>query len=465
MTDVASAPQSVTVTNTGAVALPITSITLSTSGSQPFSQTNNCGSSVAVGAICTINVVFNPASVGSASATLSVNAGNGAGTQTVALSGTGVAATYTVSPTSLAFGNEITNVVSAPKSVTVTNTGTVALPITSITLSTSGYQPFSQTNNCGNSVAVGANCTINVVFNPASVGSATATLSVNAGNGAGTQTVSLSGTGIAPVITASYTASPTSLPFGNETRNVASAPMSVTVTNTGAVALPITSITYSTAGSQPFSQTNTCGSSVAVGATCTISVVFNPASVGSAAATLSVNAGSGAGTQTVALSGTGIAATYTVSPTSLAFGNETTSVASAPKSVTVTNTGSAALPITSITLSTPGSQPFSQTNTCGSPVAVGANCTISVVFNPASDGSATATLSVNTGNGAGTQTVALSGTGTAPTLPPTTVSSSKSGGGGLDAISLLSLLAMFGLQQRRQFNARTSVTERRSRRL
>ncbi len=447
--------------------------------------------------------------------------------------------TYTASPTSLAFGNEITNVASAPKSVTVTNTGAVALPITSITLSTSGSQPFSPTNTCGSSIAVGANCTISVVFNPAVVGSATATLSVNAGSGAGTQTVALSGTGIA----ATYTASPTSLAFGNEITNVASAPKSVTVTNTGAVALPITSITLSTSGSQPFSQTNTCGSSIAVGANCTISVVFNPAVVGSATATLSVNAGSGAGTQTVALSGTGIAATYTASPTSLAFGNEITNVASAPKSVTVTNTGAVALPITSITLSTTGSQPFSQTNTCGSPVPVGANCTISVVFNPAVVGSATATLSVNTGGGpltvnlsgegsfnvalassiasttvgvpvtltwsstpgatctasggttadgwtgtfgpSGTRAVSEASSGNydyglnclaqnvsakaavtvAVTLPVTTVSSSKSGGGALDAISLLSLLAMIGLQQRRQFNARAGVTERRSRRL
>jgi predicted RecA/RadA family phage recombinase len=162
----------------------------------------------------------------------------------------------------------------------------------------------------------------------------------------------------------------------------------------------------------------------------------------------------------VALSGTGIAAIYSASPTSLAFGNETTNVASAPKSVTVTNTGTVALPITSITLSTTGSQPFSQTNNCGTSVAVGATCTISVVFDPASAESATATLSVNAGNGAGAQIVALSGTGIA-TLPTTTVSSSNSGGGALDAISLLSLLAMFGLQQRRRINARTRVTARR----
>ncbi len=244
--------------------------------------------------------------------------------------------------------------------------------------------------------------------------------------------------------TPTYTALPTSLAFGNEITNVASAPMSVKVTNTGSVALPIASITLSTMGSHPFSQTNTCGTSVAVGANCTISVVFNPAAVGSAAATLSVNAGSGAGTQTVALSGTGITATYTALPTSLTFGNEITNVASAPKSVTVTNTGTVALPITSITLSTTGSQPFSQTNNCGSSVAVGANCTISVVFNPAAVGSAAATLSVNAGNGAGTQTVALSGAGTAS--PP----SSGSGGGALDVLSLLSLLTIVYLVKRRE---------------
>ena len=331
---------------------------------------------MAVGANCTINVVFDPASVGAAAATLSINAGNGAGTQTVGLSGTGIVSTYTASPTSLAFGNELTNAASAPKAVTVTNTGAVALPITSITLSSSGSQPFSQSNTCGSSVAVGANCTINVVFDPASVGAATATLSVNAGNGAGTQTVALSGTGIV----STYTVSPTSLSFGNELTNVASAPKAVTVTNTGAVALPITSITLSSSGSQPFSQSNTCGSSVAAGANCTINVVFDPASVGAATATLSVNAGNGAGTQTVALSGTGIVSTYTASPTSLSFGNELTNVASAPKAVTVTNTGAVTLPITSIALSSSGSQPFSQGNTCGSSLAAGAACTINVVL-------------------------------------------------------------------------------------
>ena len=407
LTNVASSPKSVTLTNTGTLALPIGSITLSTTGSQPFAQTNTCGSSVAVGARCTISVVFNPATTGSATATLSVTAGSGAATQTVALSGTGIVPTYTLSVASLAFGNELINVASAPKSITVTNSGVVALPISSITLSTAGSQPYAQTNTCGSSLAVGARCTIAVVFNPATTGSATATLSVTAGSGAATQTVALSGTGIVPT----YTLSVASLAFGNELINVASAPKSITVTNSGVVTLPISSITFSTAGSQPYAQTNTCGSSVAVGGSCTIAVLFNPPSTGSVTATLTVCAGNGAATQTVALSGTGIVPTYTLSAASLVFGNELTNVPSTPKSVTLTNTGVVALPVTSITLSTSGAQPFAQTNTCGSSIAVGASCTIAVLFNPPSTGSVTATLTVCAGSGAATQTVALSGTG------------------------------------------------------
>ena len=209
-----------------------------------------------------------------------------------------------------------------------------------------------------------------------------------------------------------YALSPASLAFGSETTKVASAPMSTTVTNTGAVALPITSITLSGTSAHSFAQTNTCGTSVAVSATCTINVVFNPTSPGLKKGTLSVNAGGGAGTQTVALTGSGVAPPYTVAPTVVAFGSQAHGTNSAAQAATVTNTGSVALPITSITLSSTSPHPFSQTNTCGTSVAANATCTISVVFSPTATGLRKATLSVNAGNGAGTQTMALSGTGT-----------------------------------------------------
>jgi hypothetical protein len=209
--------------------------------------------------------------------------------------------TYTVLPTSVAFGSVPHGTTSGPQSVTVKNIGTVALPLTSITLSGTNPKQFSQTHTCGTSVAVGATCTISVVFKPTFAVPLTATLNVNASGGAGRQTVALSGTGVV----APYTVLPTSLAFGSVPHGTTSGPQSVTVKNIGTVALPITSITLSGTNPKQFSQTHTCGTSVAVGATCTISVVFKPTVTGSKMATLNVNAGGGAGTQTVTLSGSG----------------------------------------------------------------------------------------------------------------------------------------------------------------
>ncbi|MGA2190664.1 MAG: choice-of-anchor D domain-containing protein, partial [Steroidobacteraceae bacterium] len=407
-TGVPSAPQVLVITNTGAPALPIQSITLSGTNHALFSETNNCGTPVAAGATCTIAVVFTPTAAGSMSAVLSVNGGV-AGTQTVALNGTGVAPSYTVSPASLAFGSVQRGVASAPQAVTLTNTGTLVLPVTSIAVSGASAALFSLSNGCGTTVAAGATCTLGVVFTPVAIGLRTATLSVSAGGGAGTQKVALSGSGALPA----FTIAPTSAVFGSVQTGVASAPQVLTLTNTGPLALPIKSITLSGTNHALFSETSGCGTSVAVGAACTIAVVFTPTVTGSMSATLSVNGGV-AGTQSVALSGSGAVPAYTVTPTSLAFGAAFAGVASAPQELTLTNTGTLALPITSISVTGANPTQFSQTNGCGVSVAVGAACTINVVFTPASAGSMTATLSVN-GGGTQTQTAALSGTGIVPT--------------------------------------------------
>ncbi|MGO9039485.1 MAG: choice-of-anchor D domain-containing protein [Steroidobacteraceae bacterium] len=200
-----STAQAITVTNNGTIALPITSITRSGTNPGQFTETNNCRPSVGVGATCTINIVFKPTAREALAATLNVNAGGGAGTQTVALSGTGIPGPYQVSPSALMFGTQAVGTPSTAQAVTVTNNGTIALPITGITRSGANAGQFSETNNCRPSVGIGATCTINVVFSPTVKGSKTATLNVNAGGGAGTQTVALSGTGtIAKVQVTTY---------------------------------------------------------------------------------------------------------------------------------------------------------------------------------------------------------------------------------------------------------------------
>ncbi len=347
----------------------------------------------------------------------------------------GLLPTYTLLPASLAFGSQTTNVASPPMAVTVANTGAVALPITSVTLTGTNASQFSQTNTCGASVAVAGACTINVVFMPTAAGSATATLSVNTGNNAGTQTVALSGSGAVPT----YSASPTSLAFGNQLTNIASTPKSVTVTNAGTVPLPIASITLSSAGSQPFSQTHTCGTSVAVAAKCTISVVFNPAAVGPATATLSVNAGNNAGTQTVALSGTGIAPTV--------------ALAAAPASIRVGSSVSLTWTSSNATSCSAGGGQSGD----GWAGAKSVNGTASVT--PKAAGTITYTMTCYSGPRsvqAMAQVTATSApsSGTGGSSGGSTSSSSGGGGGGaLDVISLLSLLTMIGLRQRRSFIA------------
>lgn len=319
----------------------------------------------------------------------------------------GLLSTVSVSQTSLSFGSEPVNSSSAAKTVTVTNTGVVPLSISGISLSNTSPQPFSQTNNCGSSVAVNNSCTINVVFDPSALGAASATLTIATGAyTAGTQTVTLSGTGAAPT----FMVSPSSLAFGVLPPNSASAPMPVTVTNTGSVVLAISSITLSSTSPQPYSQTNNCGSSVAVGSSCTINVTFDPATSGAANATLNIQAGGGAGLQSVALSGAGTGPSYTVSATSVAFGDQAVNSASAPQSVTVSNTGVVVVPIPSITLSSTSPQPYAQTNNCGTAVAVGSSCTINVVFDPAAAGASSATLAINAGTTP--SNVSLSGSGT-----------------------------------------------------
>jgi Gametolysin peptidase M11/Abnormal spindle-like microcephaly-assoc'd, ASPM-SPD-2-Hydin len=193
--NLASSAKTITLRSTGNTALPITSIAIGGANPGQFRQTNNCGTSVAAGASCTIKVTFKPTSTGSKAATLSVTAGGGAGTRTASLSGAGVRSTFSVSPTALSFGNVARNT-SAAKTVRISNTGTVVLPISSITLAGTNPGQFSRTHNCPARVAAGGSCTVRVVFKPTSTGAKTAILRVTPGGGAAQKSVSLSGRGI-----------------------------------------------------------------------------------------------------------------------------------------------------------------------------------------------------------------------------------------------------------------------------
>ena len=174
---VASSAQTVTLSNSGTAALTITSIAFTGTNPGDFSQTNNCGSSVAAAGNCTISVTFKPTAAGNRSATLTVtdNANNVTGsTQTAAVSGTGISVPVAgIAPSSLTFASTNIGTTTAAQTVTVSNTGTGPLTITQIVIGAANAGDFAQTNNCGSTVAVGGNCTISVTFTPTAAGART----------------------------------------------------------------------------------------------------------------------------------------------------------------------------------------------------------------------------------------------------------------------------------------------------
>jgi len=106
-----------------------------------------------------------------------------------------------------------------------------------------------------------------------------------------------------------------------------------------------------------------------------------------------------------------------LSPTGLTFSSQNVGTASGAQSVLLENTGNAPLTISSMSVSGTNPGDFNQTSSCGSTVAAGGNCTISVTFKPTAAGSRSAALSISDNSSGSPQTISLIGTGVA--IPPT----------------------------------------------
>lgn len=290
-----SAPMTVTLTNTASVTLDITGITIGGSDPADFSQTSTCGSTVNPGASCTISVTFAPQAGGSRSAALTITDSAPDSPQTVPLSGVGLTAMVMFSPASLTFPTQVVFTTSASQTVMLTNTGMASLSITNIT--TTG--DFSQTNNCGANVAIGASCMISVFFRPQTKGAQSGSVKVTDNAPASPQAVTLSGTGTYVSLL------PASLTFAGQKVGTTSPAQKIILTNKDSVALSIGGITITGANAADFAQKNKCGSSVAANSSCTISVTFTPKAKGSRAAIVSISDNGGGSPQLVPVTGTG----------------------------------------------------------------------------------------------------------------------------------------------------------------
>ena len=188
-----------------------------------------------------------------------------------------------------------------------------------------------------------------------------------------------------------------------------SAPQSVNLTNSGAQALTISSV--SVQGQYRLSGGTTCGTSLAPGASCAISVVFRPQTMGIKKGTVSIFDSAPSKPQIVELTGAGTV--VSLSPAQLSFPNQKVGTKSVPQMVTVTNQGSETVTISGVTLNGPDWPDFPITSHCsGAMLGPGQACTVSVTFSPSKAGLRRAIVLVNDNGGGNPQTASLSGTGT-----------------------------------------------------
>jgi len=423
-----SAAQTLTITSSGNAPVTISSVVVT----GDFVESDTCaGQTIAVGATCAVQLKFAPTATGTRTGLLTIYADVLGGQATATLTGTGTApAAIVLTPPSLTFAATIVSQTSAPQIITVSNTGGTPTALSAPVL-TGDFQLTA--NTCGTTLAAQTGCSLSVAFTPTASGARNGTLAVT--DDAGTQTASLTGTGNAP---ATDLLAPLALTFAAQQIGTSSATQQVLLTNSGDVALTLVTASIS---SGPFTATSGCGASLAAHSTCAINVAFVPTATGAASGVLTVS--DQFRSQTVALSGTGVApAGVSLTPSAgLVFGAVGVGLTSPTQTMTLTNNGGVTLTISGIAVS--GDFHLAST-TCGAALAPNAACTLLIVFAPTAGGMRTGALTLTDNAPSGTQTAALSGVGIDFTLAatgPTSVTVAS----GTSAVYTLALTAPAGV--------------------
>ena len=325
----------------------------------------------------------------------------------------GVPGTSAVSPSSLDFGDERLNKLSAPRYFTLTNTGATDLPVYGIVSSSS---EFAEATDCpvGGALAAGAQCTMTVRFEPSVVGSRTGTVSVADGDPTSPQVVTLSGVGVQSKIALSST----SLAFPAQPVGFAGSAKTVTLTNSGTTPLHISAIVLAGPDFVSSMGSNACPSPGVLPAqsNCTLMLAFSPLGSGRRLGTIAIDDDDASSPQVVGLAGSGEGVDVMIDP--LTFGDETVGVPSAPLAETVSVVGDTAVAFGAVTLTGADSGDFAVASDGCSGISVpgGSSCQLSFTFSPADEGGRHAVVDLTSGDPASPTKFHLVGTGRKPVV-------------------------------------------------
>ncbi|HRA23574.1 MAG TPA: choice-of-anchor D domain-containing protein [Usitatibacteraceae bacterium] len=416
-----SAPQAVTVSNTGNAPLAFSGPFALTGD---FSQASTtCGASLPAPpdplSACTATLVFTPAATGTRNGTFSVV--SDAGNAVLNLTGQGTAVpvpAISLSTSALFFPGQTVGTTSLAQPVTVSNAGTAPLAISGV--SASG--DFAAASDCTSlsPLAPLATCGITVTFTPILPGMRTGSLAIASNDpGMPSATVVLEGDGVAAV-SPNATLSPPTLAFPSTASGQVSAPLSATLSNSGSAPLAILAVEIVGTG---FTMTHACGPSLAMGASCTITAIFAPPSAGSFAADVRIMTNSPAGAAFLRLTGSATAAPVgrlAAIPSTLSFGDQIVGTTSASRPFALTNVGSAVASVSRIT--TTGD--FTVSGTCAD-VRPGESCAFLASFSPTAVGTRAGQVLFEVDGATAPFAVALSGNGVPVPAPRVQLSASS----------------------------------------
>jgi len=416
----ASAPQAVTVTNTGDETESL-SIYYPYLGAD-FTAVDNCSVPLAPGASCVVEVTFTPSQTGLRTASLYIQGGSP--TINISLTGTGLAAGATgvasFSATALSFGSEIVGSTTTYQGVYLEDTSSEPFTVSAITVS-GDFALYS--TNCGAlpfQLTPQSSCIVYTTFTPSAASTRTGNLTFTDTATGGTQSVALSGTGLAAGQELEFYPS-SGVDFGvNVPVGGTSGTITVYAQNAGTSTLTIDRVLVM--GDFAISSTN-CSDTALNGTTedgtgtlsyCYVNVVFKPTAAGLRTGALTFVDGASNSPQSVSLAGNAIADTGTaaVTPDQLDFSTQAVGTTSGTQGAVIVNPGNTAITINSYKT---GTGNFSTTNWYCPAVpftlTAGASCGVYVQFTPATTGTLTDALTVS--GSIGTATVALSGSGVA----------------------------------------------------
>lgn len=202
------------------------------------------------------------------------------------------------------------------------------------------------------------------------------------------------------------TLSPAAYDFGNQAAGLASNSTTIILGNSGTTVTQFTNPQLD--NTTDFSFTSTCGTTLAVADSCTVTVAFAPQATGVKSARLTFTTDDPlAGAHVIQLRGTGIAPALSASPAALAFSYQKVGTTSTAQTFQVTNSGYGPLLFTSIA----AQGDFQETNNCPASLAAGASCTVSVVYAPLVTGSEVGRVTFTTNAVVAQSAVPLSGIG------------------------------------------------------